>query len=109
MNKVISSFQQLDFSLSDLEPMPAPEKVIVVHPSQFEVEYVINPHMEGNSGDIDKEAALQEWNELKKAYQKLGKYVHEVEDVKGCPDMVCCANQSLPNITDGRYEEERTR
>ena len=99
MKKVVTKADQLDFTLNDLEPMPAPGKVLVVNPSEFEVEYVINPHMQGNIGDVDKVAALEEWKALKQAYENLGLYVHEIEGAEGFPDMVFCANQSLPNIT----------
>ncbi len=99
MAKVITSLSQLDFSLVDLESMPVPGKVMVVTPGHFDVEYIINPHMKGNIGDVDKEAAFREWAVIKETYRKLGLYVHEVEGAEGYPDMVFCANQSLPNIT----------
>lgn len=99
MAKVITSLSQLDLSLADLEPMPVPGKVMVVTPEHFDVEYIINPHMKGNIGDVDKDAAFREWTTIKEAYRKLGFYVHEVEGAEGYPDMVFCANQSLPNIT----------
>ncbi|MEQ9308223.1 MAG: arginine deiminase-related protein [Balneolaceae bacterium] len=99
MPKVITTVNQLDFSLSDLESMPLPEKVLIVNPSQFDVEYVINPHMKDHIGDIDKNVAMEEWIALKEGYENLGLYVHEIDGVKGYPDMVFCANQSLPNIT----------
>lgn len=99
MKKVVTNVDQLDFSLSDLEEMPAPGKVMVVNPEFFDVKYVINPHMEGHIGDIDKKLAMDEWIRLKDAYESLGLYVHEVAGDKEYPDMVFCANQSLPNIT----------
>ncbi len=99
MKKVVTKLDQLDFNLADLESMPVPEKVLVVNPSQFDVKYVINPHMKGHIGDIDKEVALKEWKALKNGYEDLGMYVHEIEGAEGYPDMVFCANQSLPNIT----------
>ncbi len=99
MKKVVTNVDQLDFSLSDLEEMPAPGKVMVVNPEFFDVKYVINPHMEGHIGDIDKKLAMDEWIRLKEAYESLGLYVHEVAGDKEYPDMVFCANQSLPNIT----------
>lgn len=105
MSKVITSLNQLDFDLSDLESMPAPQKVLLVKPTYFSVEYVINPHMEGNIGDVDKLAAQNEWEHLKAAYEELGFYVHVEAGQRGYPDMVFCANQSLPNITkDGKKE-----
>ncbi|MBO6585068.1 MAG: hypothetical protein JJ953_03075 [Gracilimonas sp.] len=105
MSMVITSVNQLNFKLSELESMPAPEKVLLVKPTYFSVEYVINPHMEGNIGDVDKLAAQNEWEHLRAAYEELGLYVHVIEGQRGYPDMVFCANQSLPNITkDGKKE-----
>ena len=105
MTKVITHSDQIDFTLEDLESMPAPGKVMVVNPEFFEVKYVINPHMKGNIGDVDNAAALQEWKDLKTAYEKLGFIVHEVDGASDYPDMVFCANQSLPNIkADGSKE-----
>ena len=99
MTRVVTKLSQLDFTLSNLEPMPAPEKVLVVNPSGFDVKYAINPYMEGRIGDVDKKLATSEWEKLKEAYEDLGLYVHEVPGDARFPDMVFCANQSLPNIT----------
>jgi N-dimethylarginine dimethylaminohydrolase len=105
MSKVITSVDELDFNVSELENMPAPEKVLLVKPTYFSVDYVINPHMEGHIGDVDKLAAQNEWEHLKAGYEELGFYVHIEEGQRGYPDMVFCANQSLPNITqDGKKE-----
>ena len=105
MKKVITKANQINFSLNDLEDMPAPGKVMVVNPEFFDIKYVINPHMEGHVGDIDKKLAMDEWIRLKEAYENLGLYVHEVTGTEEFPDMVFCANQSLPNITnDGRKQ-----
>lgn len=85
--------------------MPAPGKVLLVKPTYFSVEYVINPHMEGNIGEVDKMAATNEWNHLKSAYEELGLHTHVLDGARGFPDMVFCANQSLPNITaDGKKQ-----
>lgn len=99
MSKVITKVSELDFKLSELEAMPAPEKVLLVKPTYFSVEYVINPHMEGHIGNVDKLQAQNEWEHLRSAYEELGFYVHVEEGKRGYPDMVFCANQSLPNIT----------
>lgn len=100
MSKVITHSEQLDFTLADLQEMPVPGKVLLVNPKHFDVKYVINPHMEGHIGDINFEEAHSEWEKLKQAYSALGFYVHEVEAQEAYPDMVFCANQSLPNITE---------
>ena len=100
MANVITSVNELDFGLSDLESMPVPEKVLLVKPTFYSVEYVINPHMEGHIGNVDKLQAQNEWEHLKAAYEELGLYVHVEQGQRGYPDMVFCANQSLPNITE---------
>jgi N-dimethylarginine dimethylaminohydrolase len=105
MSKVITTVNELDFELSEIESMPAPEKVLLVKPTYFSVEYVINPHMEGHIGNVDKLQAQNEWEHLKSAYEELGFYVHVEEGKRGYPDMVFCANQSLPNITKGGKKE----
>ncbi len=100
MNKVITSVNELDFTLADIPKMPAPTKVLLVKPTYFAIEYVINPHMEGNLGEVDHMAAMNEWKHLKMAYEELGLEVFVVDGVRGYPDMVFCANQSLPYITE---------
>ncbi len=105
MSKVITSVNELDFSLSELQDMPVPGKVLMVKPTFFTVEYVINPHMEGNIGGVDKLAAQNEWEHLKTAYEELGLYVQVEEGRRGYPDMVFCANQSMPNITEDGEKE----
>ncbi|HBQ60524.1 MAG TPA: hypothetical protein DD671_13100 [Balneolaceae bacterium] len=100
MAKVITSVNELDFGFGDLRSMPVPEKVLLVKPTFFSVEYVINPHMEGHVGNVDKLQAQNEWEHLRSAYEELGLYVHVEEGQRGYPDMVFCANQSLPNITE---------
>lgn len=105
MNRVITHSSQLDFKLADIEDMPAPTKVMVVNPTFFDVKYVINPHMEGHIGSVDVKKAYNEWEQLSLAYKKLGLSVYEVAAQEEFPDMVFCANQSLPNIkADGSKE-----
>lgn len=101
MGQVITSVDELNFNLSELEDMPVPGKALLVRPTYFSVEYVINPHMEGNLGAVDKLAAQNEWTHLKNAYEELGISTLVLDGERGYPDMVFCANQSLPNITAG--------
>lgn len=100
MQKVISNISELDFNLTDLRAMPAPRKVLLVKPTHFDVEYVINPHMKGNIGGIDKMAAQDEWEHLKNGYEELGLQTQVIDGARGLPDMVFCANQSLPFIDE---------
>lgn len=70
-------------------------------PDHFAVEYVINPHMAGNIGEVDRARARAQWEALKAAYERLGLEVTVIEGAPGLPDMVFCANQSLPYLTPG--------
>lgn len=96
MSRIYSSVQQIDFSVQDLPGMPAPGKVLMVKPTYFDVEYIINPHMKGNIGRVDKMQATNEWEHLVDGFQELGFNVQILKGQKGLPDMVFCANQSLP-------------
>lgn len=99
MANIITSAEQFDFSVKDLEPMPLPDGVLMVTPDYFSVDYVINPHMTEHVGKVDKTAAREEWTTIRDTFAELNLEVHEVEGQKGLPDMVFCANQSLPYIT----------
>jgi N-dimethylarginine dimethylaminohydrolase len=70
-------------------------------PEHFDVEYVINPHMEGNIGAVDHDRARVQWNELRDTYEGLGFTVSSIPGAEGLPDMVFCANQTLPYLTPG--------
>lgn len=98
MSKVYTSTDQLDFKPADLEVMPVPGKILMVKPTHYTVEYVINPHMSGNVGGVDKIQAENEWEHLVDAFEELGYDVHLIEGVEGLPDMVFSANQSLPYL-----------
>ncbi|MDR9364754.1 MAG: arginine deiminase-related protein [Balneolaceae bacterium] len=98
MSRVYTSVDQIDFNISDLPTMPVPSKVLMVKPTYFDVEYVINPHMKGQIGDVDKMQAQNEWNHLAEGFKELGLNVEILEGKEGLPDMVFCANQSLPFI-----------
>ncbi len=100
MKKIYTSADQIDFKISDLPKMPAPKRVLMVKPTYFDVEYVINPHMKGHIGNVDKMQAQNEWEHLVDGYEELGFDVQILNGQEGFPDMVFCANQSLPFIDD---------
>ena len=89
------------FEVSALPAIPRPGRVLLTTPDHFEVAYVINPHMEGNVGDVDPGRARHQWDALRAAYERLGVEVYVVEGQPGLPDMVFCANQTLPYQTPG--------
>ena len=76
--------------------MDLPSDVAMASPEHFDVLYEINPHMEGNVGNVDLERARQQWSELQAVYTALDISVHTVAGKPGLPDMVFCANQTLP-------------
>ena len=102
MSTVVNSADLLDFTLSDIPRMPLPKQVLMVEPTFFSVEYVINPHMAKNVGKVNKMEAQNEWEVIKDTFRQIGLTVHVLEGQEGLPDMVFCSNQSLPFVdTDG--------
>lgn len=100
MSKVITSTDQLDFTIDDIPSMPLPTEVLMVRPLHYSVEYVINPHMTDQVGQVDRLKANNEWELVRTLFDQIGIKVHVIEDQDGLPDMVFCANQSLPFIDE---------
>jgi N-dimethylarginine dimethylaminohydrolase len=65
-------------------------------PEHFDVRYVINPHMERHVGMVRRGEALRQWRRRHEAYEQLDVEVATIEGAKALPDMVFCANQTLP-------------
>ena len=91
--------QDVDFEVEALAPVALPEKVLMVDPEYFDVTYVINPHMVGQIGKVNRERAREQWEKVRAAYEALHLEVHVLPGVKGLPDMVFAANQTLPFFT----------
>jgi N-dimethylarginine dimethylaminohydrolase len=70
--------------------------VLLTTPTHFDVEYVINPHMSDNVGSVNKDVAFQQWKALRATYTALDVSPVVVNGQSGLPDMVFCANQTLP-------------
>ncbi len=90
------SVNDINFEISDLPRVPSPGRVLMTSPDHFEVRYVINPHMAGHIGTVDVTEAAGQWESLKSTYEGLGLDVQTVPGQPGLPDMVFCANQTLP-------------
>lgn len=78
---------------------PLPQKVLMVHPHFFDVKNVINVHMRDEFGAphrVSREVAESQWLNLKKTYENLGITVHTLDVQADLPDIVFCANQTLP-------------
>lgn len=89
----------LPFALADVPAMERPTRILMADPAHFSVQYVINPHMAGNVGQTDAAAARAQWTTVQAAYQRLGYDVDVVSALPGHPDLVFCANQSLPTLS----------
>jgi len=102
MNKIIHTTRELNFDIRQTPAMPLARRILMVRPTYFHVENPINPHMRKADGSLhllDKAKAMAEWETLKATYKKLGFPVFEADAQPGLPDMVFCANQSLPFVT----------
>src|SRR5699024_3715295 len=105
MANVITLLDQLNFSVEDFPSMPLPKKVLMVKPTYFSVDYVINPHMANNVGKVDSIEAQNEWGVIKNIFSQIGVKPQVLDGQEGLPDMVFCANQSLPFIdTEGQKQ-----
>jgi len=69
------------------------KKVLLCEPSQFSVDYVINPWM--RVGSVNKSVAAAQWNNLANTLTKLGIKKEIIKPVKGLPDMVFAADQAV--------------
>lgn len=98
MANVITSVDQLGFSLNSISNMPLPTHMLMVTPRYFSVDYVINPYMTNNVGMVNQMEAQNEWKVLKRTFKQVGITVHELQGQECLPDMVFCANQSLPYV-----------
>ncbi len=74
--------------------MTDPVRILMCAPNHYDVDYVINPWMEGNIHRSSRELAQAQWNKL---YEVLKNYaaVDLVEPQPGWPDMVFAANAGL--------------
>jgi N-dimethylarginine dimethylaminohydrolase len=88
-------------ALEALPVVPLPRQVLLASPEHFDVTYVINPHMEGKIGTVDRDEAQRQWEALRDAYGRLNLEVHTLKGERDLPDMVFCANQTLPYHTQG--------
>lgn len=93
---VYRTLDSIDFVLADCPAVPLAGRVLMTTPDHFEVAYVINPHMEGNIGSVDRSQAAIQWQSLRQTYEQLGIASMEIAGVENQPDMVFCANQTLP-------------
>lgn len=87
---------EVDFQIDQCFPLSRPDRVLLTTPTYYDVEYVINPHMADHVGTVKQAAALQQWKALRATYQALDISLVTMDGEPGLPDMVFCANQTLP-------------
>ncbi len=88
---------------------PEPTKVLLAYPDYFEVMDVKNPYMSKYIGQTNKNLAFSQWKSLLGHYKALQEE-GILEEIKilpgqpGLPDMVFCANQSFPWLSNGKKQ-----
>lgn len=75
-------------------PPLAQPTFLMCAPTLYEVNYVINPWMDGNVHRSSRERAMTQWQDLHSALSQLAS-VMTVLPQPGCPDMVFTANAGL--------------
>ena len=71
--------------------MSAATRILMCPPDFFEVDYVINPWMDGHAGSLDRELAQRQWDGLRAAIAECAEVVL-LEPRPGLPDLVFTAN-----------------
>ena len=74
--------------------MTEPIRILMCVPDHYDVDYVINPWMEGNIHKSSQEKAVEQWSKLNHVLNNIAK-VDLVQAQKGVPDMVFTANAGL--------------
>jgi lysine-ketoglutarate reductase/saccharopine dehydrogenase-like protein (TIGR00300 family) len=69
-------------------------RFLMCPPDHYEVDYVINPWMEGNIHKSSRETAAQQWEALRELLEKEAQ-VERIAPQAGLPDMVFTANAGL--------------
>ena len=87
------------------------DTILLCPPKYYQIEYEINPWMDVKNR-VDVNRALEQYENLKSIYKKIGLIVEEIEPQKGLPDMVYAANHGfvIDDIfikSNFRYKERR--
>ncbi len=81
-------------------------RILMCVPTHFGVEYVINPWMQGQTGNADVSHAQRQWDGLTAAIGRVAE-VELVAPIAGLPDMVFTANAGM--IWDDAFVPSRFR
>lgn len=92
------STSQIDFTntvpLANLHRDPATPAFLMCPPTLYDVNYVINPWMDGNVHASSRTRAIEQWKRLYEAVSQVAE-VLLIEPQPGSPDMVFTANAGL--------------
>jgi lysine-ketoglutarate reductase/saccharopine dehydrogenase-like protein (TIGR00300 family) len=69
-------------------------RILMCAPDHYDVDYVINPWMEGNIHKSSRDLAVEQWEKLYHVLKELA-IIDLVQPEKGVPDMVFTANAGL--------------
>jgi len=92
---LIRSVQELP-EIEGLPRIARPDRILLVEPEFYDVEYVINPHMAAYLEGVDRLLARQQWLALRRAYEQVFGRVEVLRGEPFLPDFVFSANQALP-------------
>ncbi len=68
--------------------------LLMCEPRFYDIQYAINPWMQGNIGRVHQATSLEQWKRLQQTIAALGK-VETITPVSGLPDMTFAANAGL--------------
>lgn len=74
--------------------MTEPIRILMCAPDHYDVDYVINPWMEGNIHKSSRDRASEQWSKLNFILNEIAQ-VDLVQGQQGVPDMVFTANAGL--------------
>ena len=74
--------------------MTEPIRILMCAPDHYDVDYVINPWMEGNIHKSSRDKAVEQWSKLNHVLNEIAQ-VDLVQGQQGVPDMVFTANAGL--------------
>jgi N-dimethylarginine dimethylaminohydrolase len=95
VSRLLRQAQDIDFAVNSLPAVGRPDRVLMADPDFFQVDYVINTHMTGRLGTVNRRLALLEWDALRETYEALGIQVDVLPAAPLLPDLVFTANQCL--------------
>jgi ornithine--oxo-acid transaminase len=88
------SIVEPELSAAELAATTQTHTLLMCPPKLYDVNYVINPWMDGNLGKSDRGRAMRQWQRLYDVLRGLTQ-VELIEPAPGSPDMVFTANAGL--------------